>query len=77
MIDWIRRARKARAGDSYAQGAGDSYAQGFDQCAQTGRHVLPAGVVEIQPVFGRTISRKLAFFADPSGNLIELAEIVP
>lgn len=23
------------------------------------------------------ISRKLAFFADPSGNLIELAEIVP
>src|SRR5215510_9664876 len=33
---------------------GGSYAQRFDHCAQTSRHVLPVGIVEIQPVFGST-----------------------
>ena len=50
----------------------------YDQAIKTLNTLRSRGVkIDTEPFDLPAISRRLAFFSDPFGNLIELAEVLP
>ena len=65
-------------GDSLKYGGYHHFCLSVASVAQTVTKLRARGVAIIaEPFILPAISRKLAFFADPFGNLIELAEVLP